>query len=388
MVVAILFTQRTNVRNVEQMTNAKRIGFIVNPLAGIGGAVGLKGSDGAETVARARALGAVPQAHKKAQRAIHSIGNCNGLEIVTGPGALGEDITRESGMAPDVIAIEPMGDSRDTKQLVKQMQGRVDLILFAGGDGTACDIASVNAEDIPMLGIPSGVKMHSGLFARSPERAGQLVAQYLPQDAPRFAPAEVMDIDEDARRNGRISAQLFAIAQTLDSALHLQGPKTFGVNDVADLDASFGRYVGQMRSDTFYLIGPGTSMAALKSRFTGDASLLGVDVVKDGQIIAQDVSEAQILKLLADGGSARIVLSIVGGQGFLLGRGNQQFSPAVIRRVGRDAIDIFCSTAKLAELVPVVLTVDTGDPDLDVDLAGYVQVITGAGRRQVARVTH
>jgi predicted polyphosphate/ATP-dependent NAD kinase len=282
---------------------------------------------------------------------------------------------------------EPSYSADDTRALVSEMQGKVDLILFCGGDGTARDVADANVSGIPILGIPAGVKMHSGVFARSPERAGQAAAAFLNDPGHPIELVEILDIDEAARRNGRLSAQLFTVARSPVARGVRQNPKAGGGDLLAETDAALADYVRRMQPGCLYILGPGTTMAALKDRL-GGGTLLGVDLARDGEICARDLSELQLLDALSDNTPARIVLTVVGGQGFILGRGNQQISGRVIDRVGTDRIDVICAGAKLAALDPQELTVDTGDVALDARLAGYWQVTTGPGRRQVVRVVH
>ena len=358
------------------------LGLVVNPLAGLGGAVALKGSDGAAIVARALKAGAVPQAGVRATRAMAAFQRDGGGPTLTGPGDLGADAAPWA----DVVPLSPTGTAQDTAGLVAAMQGRVALILFAGGDGTARDVIAANRTDIPVLGIPAGVKMHSGVFARTPERAGQVAASFLASDARRVETAEVMDVDEEARRAGRLSAQLHGTARTPAGPSAHQGPKAgSGGDGLAEIDAALAEYAREMKEDTLYLIGPGMTMAALKDRL-GGGTLLGVDAARGGEIVARDLTEAAILALLEAAGDARIVLTVIGGQGFLLGRGNQQLSPRVVDRVGPGAIDVICPASKLAALTPQELAVDTGDAALDRGLSGFRQIITGARRRQVVRV--
>ena len=357
------------------------LGLIVNPFAGLGGTVALKGSDGAEIVARALAAGAQPLAGLRAARAMEAFRRDGGGAVLTGPAALGA----EAAPGAEVLPLTPAGDATDTSRIVAAMQGRVDLILFAGGDGTARDVAAANTGGTPILGIPAGVKMHSGVFARTSERAGQVAAAFLSGPADRTEAAEIMDIDEDARRQGRLSAHLFGMAQTPAGPSAHQGPKSPGLSGLAEVDAALAEYVRRMDSETLYLIGPGSTMAALKDRL-GGGTLLGVDAALGGEIVARDVTEAGLLELLDRDGPARIVLTVIGGQGFLLGRGNQQFSPRVIAAVGPDAVDVICAASKLAALNPQELAVDTGDAALDAALSGFRQIITGPGRQQVVRV--
>ena len=358
------------------------LGLVVNPLAGLGGAVALKGTDGAAIVAKALEAGAEPHAGERARRAMDAFKRDGGGPALTGPGSLGA----EAAPWADVITLRPLGTAEDTKALVTAMQGRVALILFAGGDGTARDVMAANDTEIPILGIPAGVKMHSGVFARTPERAGQVAAAFVAHQSQRLDDAEVMDIDEEERRCGRLSAQLYGVARTpAGPAAHL-GPKAGSGGDaVAEIDAALGAYARDMDDNTLYFIGPGMTMAALKQRL-GGGTLLGVDAARGGRIVGRDLSEADILGLLDANGRARIVLTVIGGQGFLLGRGNQQFSPRVIGRIGLDAIDVICAASKLAALTLPELAVDTGDVELDQGLSGFRQVITGPGRRQVIRV--
>ena len=317
-----------------------------------------------------------------AQRAVGALLQHGDRPILAGPGTLGEDACAAAERI-DIGALR--GNAEDTRRVVAAMQGRVGVILFVGGDGTARDVASANTGGIPMIGVPAGVKMHSAIFARSPERAGQAAAAFLASGLRRTEMVEILDIDEEARRAGRLSARLYTTARTPALPRFRQGAKAAGGDVVADVDAALAGYVAAMEAGVLYLLGPGTTMAALKDRL-GGGTLLGVDAARDGRIVVRD-ADAATLRSLIDG-PARIVLTVVGGQGFVLGRGNQQITPDVIRAVGPDRIDVICAATKLAALDPPELGVDTGDPALDALLAGYRQVITGPGRRQVMRVVN
>ncbi|MGR3504076.1 ATP-NAD kinase family protein [Pseudaestuariivita sp.] len=361
------------------------LGFLVNPYAGLGGPLGQKGSDDPRLVAVAQEGGTPLSALSRAERAAAAfLQSSHGHTVVTGPGQLGQSCvpSAEVVSVPDVTHA-----AADTRAVVEAMQGRVDLILFCGGDGTARDVAAANRTGIPVLGVPAGVKMHSGVFARSPERAGQAAAAFLNAPGHPVELVEVLDIDEEARRRGRLSARLFSVVRSPVASGVRQNPKAGNGDMVAEVDAALGDYVRRMRPGCLYVLGPGTTMSALKDRL-GGGTLLGVDLAQDKDIIARDLSEDQLLAHLEARAEARIVLTVVGGQGFLLGRGNQQISSRVIERVGPDRIDVICAIDKLNALEPQELTVDTGDTALDARLSGYCQVATGPGRRQVVRVVH
>jgi predicted polyphosphate/ATP-dependent NAD kinase len=265
----------------------------------------------------------------------------------------------------------------------------VDLILFAGGDGTARDVAGAVGMAVPILGVPTGVKMHSAVFATSPRAAGRLAARFLAGEVP-LRDAEVMDIDEDGLRAGRVQARLFAVARVPHERGLTQACKAGArPDDDAALDALARRIAREWPADRLMILGCGTTMRRVKRALGFEGTLLGVDVALAGRALAQDVTEAQLLRLLdrAGPGNAAILAAVTGGQGFLFGRGNQQISAEVIRRVGRDGVMVVTGARKLAALDPAVLHVDTGDAEVDTLLAGYMQVHTAPGQRMMMRIS-
>jgi predicted polyphosphate/ATP-dependent NAD kinase len=358
----------------------RRIGLIVNPVAGMGGRVGLRGTDGAGTVAEARRRGAVPVAAERAARALRRL---RGATIVAAPGEMGGDVARTEGIAAETLP----GDARDTtaehtRDAAAALKRRgVDLILFAGGDGTARDIHAAVGADIPILGIPTGVKMHSAVFGTSPEAAGNLAALFATGPAPavKLREAEVMDIDEEALRANRISARLFGYARTPYERSLVQSAKGGPRDEEGLLDGLAEEIAADMPRGFLHLVGPGTTTQRVLAHLGIEGTLLGVDAVQDGAVVARDLTEADCLRLL-DGRAARMLVGVTGGQGFLFGRGNQQFGPEVIRRVGRDNIVILAGQQKLLGLPDRRLYVDTGDPATDAMLAGYARIRSAPGR--------
>ncbi len=363
------------------------MGLIVNPIAGMGGRVGLKGTDGAAVLRQAMALGAVPEAGVRAQRALAQI-RLSGA-VLTFAGEMGEDAVRAAGLVPEVIgAPTSVTTAADTRLAAERMVERgVALILFAGGDGTARDVAGVVGDRVPILGIPTGVKMHSGVFATGPESAGRLAALFLGGDAGRvrIGPAEVMDVDEEALRAGRISARLFGYASVPHERRLLQNAKAgLPGRDDGALAAACNRIAAELEPGLLYLFGPGTTTRMILGARGLEGTLLGVDAVRDGRLVGTDLSERAILALLD--GPARIVVGVTGGQGFLFGRGNQQLGPKVLRRVGRENVLAVASAAKLLALAPRRLLVETGDPAVDAMLAGWLRVRTGPDQTVLMRV--
>jgi len=360
-----------------------RLGLIVNPLAGIGGAVGLKGSDGAAIVAEARARGAEPRAHARAVRALRVLAPLAGrIRIHAGAGAMGEDAAREAGFTVELAggALPAQTSAEHTVAVARALAALpVDVLLFAGGDGTARDICGAIGTAVPALGIPAGVKMHSGVYAVSPEAAGEIVAQLVAGTLVRVAPGEVRDLDEEAFRAGRLSARHFGELLVPEESRYVQHVKQGGAiadeSAVADIAAEVTESIEPGR---LYILGPGTTTFAIKQALGIEGTLLGVDVVRDGECLARDAAEEQLLALLAaHAGPAAIVVTAIGGQGHVFGRGNQQISARVIRAVGIANITIVATRHKIAALEGRPLLADTNDAGLDRALHRYLRVVTG-----------
>jgi predicted polyphosphate/ATP-dependent NAD kinase len=367
---------------------SRKLGLIVNPVAGIGGRVGLKGSDGAEIQRQALALGAVPQASNRAADALERLGAVENLEVVTYPGEMGESAARTCGFQPTVIGtIEPgQTTAEDTARAARQM-GRlgVDLLLFAGGDGTARDIYEAVGLDLPVLGIPAGVKIHSAVYATSPRGAGDLAALYLRGRTDSLREAEVMDIDEDAFRQGSLSVRLYGYLKIPFRTSLVQSQKVPSTGEGAAQAAIAEDVIDKMEDGVLYIVGPGTTTRAIAEELALPKTLLGVDAVIKGEsgegenarLLAIDANEAQLLALLDEGGGRRAKIVV---------RGNQQISPRVIERVGRENIVVVSTPDKLHALGSQPLLVDTGDRAVDEMLSGYMMVVTGYNERAVRKV--
>jgi predicted polyphosphate/ATP-dependent NAD kinase len=395
----------------------KKLGLIVNPVAGVGGRVGLKGSDGPEILRRALELGAVRDAPRRARLALKRLARVRDhVEIVTWPGEMGEDEARAAGFEPRVLGsfsgrrsyllceMERAGGDRprilcddfvettaaDTEQAAREMlAASVDLILFAGGDGTARNICNAVGQSVPVIGVPAGVKIHSAVYATSPAAAGDVAALFLHERpaAVRLREGEVMDIDEEAFRENRVSARLYGYLSVPFARGLTQSAKAGGVageeralNDVAT------EVIRDMSPGALYILGPGTTTRTIMTRLGLEKTLLGVDAVRAGALAGKDVSEEGLLQLLETHGDAHIVVTAIGGQGHIFGRGNQQISPAVIRRVGAAGITVIATQTKLLSLQGRPLLVDTGDTVLDAELCGYAKVVTGLGERTMYKV--
>ncbi len=377
------------------------LGLIVNPVAGIGGTVGLKGSDGAEIQKKARELGAKPQSLKRAIRALERAASVDGLEIVTYPGEMGADAVRACRLEPTVVGSTEPGTTtpRDTQDAAREMQRLgVKLLLFAGGDGTARDVYTAVGDSLPALGIPAGVKIHSAVYAANPRSAGDLAASYLLGKTSTLHEAEVMDVDEAALRQGIVSTRLYGYLQVPFERSLLQGLKRpSSPGEQAAMAAIAADVVAKMEDGWLYVVGPGTTTRAIASRLGLPKTLIGVDVLAcsatgDGKLIAADVNEAQLLELL-EGRRARIVVTPTGGQGFIFGRGNQQISPNVIKKVMNgghpsELVIVASTTAKIHSLGGQPLRVDTGDRAVDEMLNGYVRVVTGYDEQIVYKVVY
>ena len=348
----------------------KTIGFIVNPVAGMGGAVGLKGTDGKLVLEKAISLGAKPIASKRAETFLAELVPAKeSLRLVVGASNMGEAEAKQCGFKFEAkCESKNETSSEDTQFAAKEMlHAGVDLLVFCGGDGTTRDILKAVGMRIPVLGVPTGVKMHSAIFAVTPQAAARVAVGYLWGGLP-LREAEIMDVDEQAFREGRVSAVLYGYMLSPYEPHLIQGNKLespMTENEVRNQVAIAIYLIEEMKPDLTYVVGPGTSTRTIGDLLDQKKTLLGVDLFQNKKIIASDVNENQILKA-TKGQAARIIVTPIGGQGFIFGRGNQQISSKAIRQVGLDNIVVVATKSKLERLKS--LRVDTGDPELDKDL--------------------
>ena len=363
----------------------RRIGFLVNPIAGMGGAVGLAGTDG--QVGEALRRGAVP---RSADRAVEALSALRGQDIewYTCSAPMGEDVLAAAGIdryTPLYRPAVPTG-AADTKAACRAfLAAGVDLIVFCGGDGTARDVFDAVGRSVPILGIPAGVKMYSAVFAVNPPAAADLIRRV--GEIP-CRDSEVMDVDEEAYRSGRLAARLYGYACVPFIPERTQGGKqVFEQQDEERAKNDIAAFIAEiMLPDTLYVVGAGSTTARIMERLGLAPTLLGVDAVRNGEVLARDADERTLLALLDEYPRAKIIVSPIGAQGFVLGRGNQQISPAVIRRVGLSSLIVVATPGKLA--ATPVLYVDSGDPALDRELGDSLQVVSGYRMAQRKRVVH
>jgi predicted polyphosphate/ATP-dependent NAD kinase len=362
----------------------KRIGFLINPVAGMGGAVGLKGTDG--NVEEARRRGALPLAKNRARITLSLLSHDKRLDFVTCSGAMGEDTLKETGILEYQVLYHFKGESsaQNTRQAAQMfLKAGVDLILFCGGDGTARDIFDAVGRNLPILGIPAGVKMYSAVFAIDPSTAAEIVTTYEIQS---LRDSEVMDVDEDAYRAGELKTYLYGIARVPSVAGKIQISKqVFEESNEERAKEEIARFIHEiMIPDVFYILGAGTTTESIAYEIGVNKTLLGVDVIKNGKTVAMDISEKTLWALLEHGHEAKIILSPIGAQGFILGRGNQQISARIVRRVGMGSIIVVATPHKLRETP--VLYVDSGDPVLDAEFGDTVLVVSGYRMAQRKRI--
>ena len=374
-----------------------KLGFVINPYAGIGGAVALKGSDGQAIVEQAFSRGALPQAQKRASAAMQKLtidrGILSGANILTAAGSMGEDVLRTLDLPCDVVYhSEAQSSAADTKNVIRLfVEQQVDLIVFAGGDGTARDVLDVLSgeldSDIPVVGIPAGVKIHSAVYAVTPSHAGELIQLLLSGEPMSLHESQVMDLDENAFREGQVDAKCYGYLSVPVDDTRMQLIKQGGLNhhDITVQDIA-SDIIETMEQDVFYLIGSGSTTAEIMAQLSLPNTLLGVDIICNQQLLESDVDEQTILKI-TQGHPAKMVVTIIGGQGHVFGRGNQQLSAKVIRQVARENIIIIATNEKLRSLNKRPMISDTGDAALDKQLAGLYSVITGYQQKTLYRLS-
>ena len=368
-------------------SSEKMLGLIINPVAGLGGKVGLKGSDGLVIQQRAREMGAVPEAQNRAAEALRMLKKSAGSleKLVTYPGEMGEHAAVRCGFSPLIIGEIRPGETtaEDTHRAAEEMLALgVDLILFAGGDGTARNICEAVGDFVPSIGIPAGVKIHSAVFGVNPASTGELAAQYIKGEIDTLRDGEVMDINEEAYREGIISPRLFGYLKVPIQRRLIQVRKSPNpVSEEAKLNAIALDVIDQM-DENCYIIGPGTTTRPILTHLGLSKTLIGVDVVCGRELVIADANETALMALL-ETRSAKVVVTPIGGQGYIFGRGNQQISPKVLNRIGIENIIVISAPEKILALEGRPLLVDTGDSEIDRALSRHIKIITGYDERMV-----
>ena len=350
----------------------RKICLLVNPVAGSGGRIGHKGSDDLRTynpetpIRMARFLSTAPK-----------------VSYLVAPREMGENYFKGRDFDYQVADIEINSPTtrEDTINVTKYFLGKCDIIVFAGGDGTARDVYSVVKDELPILGIPTGVKMHSGVFATTPESAGVLL-RYFVEGKTEIIDTEILDIDEEAYRQGVYRVKLFGYAKTINYSNLLVPNKEEIVSEKEELD-EIARYVVELimkNPEITYVIGPGSTTKSILRLLGINSNFLCTDIIRGLKLVKSCANYEDLLSLT---GELKLILTPIGKQGFLIGRGNQEIGPEFIKkvlkvdsgRIEKDNILVVSTVKKLYTFD--CLRIDTGDPNLDKLMSGVYKIIVG-----------
>lgn len=356
----------------------RKIGLIINPIAGMGGSVGLKGTDG-DIFKKAIKMGAEPITPDRTRSFLSNIKTKGKIHLLVAPGNMGGNIVKETSINFEIIGdINQETTAEDTKKIAKMMkQQNIELLIFCGGDGTARDIYDAIGLSIPVVAIPSGVKMFSSVFAINPRAAAEIVNKFI-KETVELQEKEVLDINEESFREGILDSRLYG---------YLNVPKVINLLQAGKDGSKIGRSIEEnkheiaqhvienLEDDTLYLLGPGTTVKAITDQLKLTKSLLGVDALYNDKIVGIDLNERGIIELLDKHKKTKIIVSPIGGQGFIFGRGNKQITPKILKKIGKKNVKIVSTEEKIKGLR--CLMVDTGDIETDEMLKGLVKVIIG-----------
>ena len=371
-----------------------KLGLIINPIAGIGGSVALKGSDGEGIAEQAMALGATPKANQRAQLALELLTPyLSHIEVYTVAASMGENTAKAIGFnthvvyspqtcSNTVLSQENMNErtsSEDTTASVEALlKENIDLLIFAGGDGTARDIAQIVEDSCPVLGIPAGCKIHSGVYAVTPKAAGRVVELMVTNQLVSLTEADVMDIDENLFRQGIVKAKRFGQMKVPAQLEYIQAVKSGGKESDELVLQDLAAFVIEQLEDNTFIMGSGSTTAFIMEEMGLSNTLLGVDVINEQTLLYSDAIEPTLWELVSNAQTPiKLVITLIGGQGHIFGRGNQQLSPRLIKAIGKDNIIVVATKRKLTELNNNPLIADTGDCETDQLLSGFITVTTG-----------
>ncbi len=364
----------------------KKIGLIVNPVAGMGGSVGLKGTDDGMH-REALALGAEPVTPQQTRVFLAALQKTGQIFFQAAPGKMGADYLEEAGLSYQITGkIDTETSAEDTLRIAREMveQG-IDLLVFVGGDGTARDIHDAIATRVPVVAVPSGVKVFSAVFAVSARGAAGIVDAFV--EGTGFTEAEILDIDEEAYRDNHLSARLYGVLKVPEVRVFLQHGKeasrSTASNEEAHLDIA-DTLKEKINPETLYLLGAGSTLKAIAFELGIPKTLLGVDGLYNGERVGADLNERALLALLDQYPSRKIIVTPIGGNGFIFGRGTRQFTSTVLQQVGKKNILVVAAPDKISHLD--CLRVDTGDLQTDQMLSGYISVIVGYRETRMMKV--
>jgi len=359
-----------------------KIGFLINPIAGLGGKVGLKGTDNASR--EAFAMGATPIASVRAVQFLKRLKELEltrKINLITCPSVMGYDAVKSAGLTAEILplSIGSETSAEDTKLAVRLMMEKdVDFLVFVGGDGTARDIFdALNGKVTAVLGVPSGVKMYSGIFAASVKEAADLLQASINGEA-QIIDFEIVDANEEAIRSDKFSTRLYGFLKGPYMPARILGSKEISPETLDELEnqRAIAKFVvEEMKLGGTYILGPGTTIKCVADLLGIEKTLLGVDIYRGGKVI-KDVNEDKILGTITDWNNTWLIVSPIGRQGMLLGRGNQQISPEILREIGKEHVIVAATRGKIQGIEGTILRVDTGDSKVDEMLRGYIKVVT------------
>ncbi|MFX0005094.1 MAG: ATP-NAD kinase family protein [Promethearchaeota archaeon] len=356
----------------------KKIGLIINPVAGMGGSVGLKGTDG-DIYKKAIEMGATPITPLRASELLSTMKNKHKIILLVAPGKMGANIVKDLGIEFKIIGeIGKQTTKEDTKKIAKQMiREGIDLLIFCGGDGTARDIFDSVGLEMPIVALPAGVKMFSSVFAINPRAAAEIVDKFVDEEI-ETQEKEVLDIDEDLVRQDILQAKLYGYLK-VPKVIHLiQSGKTGSgfERTIEENKQEIAQFIIEnMQDNILYFLGSGTTIKAITDNLNIPKTLLGIDAIYNKELIRKDLNEKDILQLMTKYTNREIIVSPIGGQGFIFGRGNKQFTYDILQKIGIKNIKIIATKQKMKDLN--CLRVDTGSLEVDNQFKGFTKVITG-----------
>jgi predicted polyphosphate/ATP-dependent NAD kinase len=368
-----------------------RIGILANPDAGLGGRLGLKGSDGQAELARSK--GAEDRSGPRLESMLEHFSRIHRaessqIEWITSTGRMGTEwipVELDFGTISEVHQSPGKTSASDTQDAVARLlENGIDLLVYSGGDGTTRDIVSSLSDsetpELPVIGVPSGVKMHSGCFASSPKAAAEVLSAWIQGDL-LVSSTEVLDLDEELYRKGKWVVRLYAEAFSPNSPRWMQGSKELiQTESEEEIIIGLSNHIEESIVDEGHLViwGSGGTLREIGGNIGFELTTLGIDATIGSEKVGTDLAESGIIEILdSHDGPVTLLLSPMGGQGFLIGRGNLQLSPSVLSSIGIDNILGVVTPAKL--LTVRALRIETGDDSLDQEFASkrYMKVLQG-----------